>query len=80
MNRHDTDVVSLVFGIIFAAVVGWWLLLRTVSFTAPGAGWLIATALLALGAAGIVANISRWHHHQAENQTSHPIDHSSSTS
>ncbi len=59
MNRHDTDTVSLVSGILFAVVLGWWLLLRWVSLSAPGAGWLVAVTLLALGVAGLVANIGR---------------------
>lgn len=66
MNRHDTDVVSLVSGIVFAAVLGWWLLLRWVSLSAPGAGWLFATALLVLGAAGIVVNVGRWRQRRAD--------------
>jgi hypothetical protein len=76
MNRHDTDVVSLVFGIVFAAVVGWWLLLRWVSLAAPGGGWFIAAALIVFGVAGIVANIRRWRHREAEDRTSDPIDQS----
>lgn len=66
MNRHDTDLVSLVSGIVFAAVLGWWLLLRWVSLSAPGAGWFLAAALLALGATGIVVNVGRWRHRPAE--------------
>jgi hypothetical protein len=60
MNRHDTDTVSLVFGILFAAFVGWWLLVRWVSITAPGPGWFLAVSLVALGVAGIVANVGWW--------------------
>ena len=66
MNRHDTDVVSLVFGIVFAAFVGWWLLLRWVVVTAPGPGWFVAVALLALGAAGLVVNIGGWRHRRTD--------------
>ena len=62
MNRHPTDTVSLVFGIVFAAFVGWWLLLRWVSIAAPGAGWFIAIALLALGVAGLAVNLGSWRH------------------
>ncbi len=66
MNRHDTDTVSLVFGILFAAFVGWWLLLRWVSIAAPGAGWFFATLLVALGVAGLVANVGSWRRHRTD--------------
>jgi len=66
MNRHDTDTVSLVFGILFAAFVGWWLLVRWVSITAPGPGWFLAVTLVALGIAGIVANVGSWRRHRAD--------------
>jgi hypothetical protein len=57
MNRHDTDAVSLVFGVIFAAFVGWWLLLRWVTVDEPGPGWFLAGALLVLGALGILSTV-----------------------
>jgi hypothetical protein len=54
MNRHDTDAVSLAFGIIFVGVAAWWLLARVVDLWAPSAGWLAAGLLLLLGAIGLV--------------------------
>jgi putative Mn2+ efflux pump MntP len=54
MNRHDTDAVSLAFGIIFVGVAAWWLLDRVVDLWAPSAGWFAAGLLLLLGAIGLV--------------------------
>jgi uncharacterized membrane protein HdeD (DUF308 family) len=57
MNRHDTDVVSLAFGIIFAAVTGWWLLVRWAGAEASAAGWFLAAALIVFGAVGVVTTV-----------------------
>ena len=59
MNRHGTDGVSLAFGLVFAAVVGWWLLVRLVSLQASVAGWVAAVVLLALGALGVLSTLRR---------------------
>ncbi len=60
MNRHDTDPVSLVSGLVFAALVGWWLVLRWMSVASPGPGWYVAVALLVLGALGILTTLGSW--------------------
>jgi len=60
MNRHDTDLVSLVSGLVFATLVGWWLLLRWISVGPPGPGWYVAVALLVLGALGILTTLGSW--------------------
>ncbi len=54
MNRHDTDAVSLAFGIIFVGLAAWWLLGRIVDLWAPSAGWLVAGLLLLTGTIGLV--------------------------
>ena len=54
MNRHDTDAVSLAFGVIFVGVAAWWLLDRVVDLWAPSASWFAAGLLLLLGAIGLV--------------------------
>lgn len=58
MNRHAVDTVSLVSVLVFAAIVGWWLLLQLATVTAPGPGWIAAAALLAAGAAGTATTIA----------------------
>jgi putative Mn2+ efflux pump MntP len=57
MNRHGTDGVSLAFGLVFAAVVGWWLLVRLVSLQASVAGWFAAVVLLLLGLLGVLSTL-----------------------
>ena len=54
MTRHDTDIVSLVFGTVFLAVVGWWLVVRSIDLDPPPAGWFLAGGLIVLGVAGLV--------------------------
>jgi hypothetical protein len=55
MKRHRTDPVSLVFGLLFAAVAAWWLL--------PGqkvdVGWFVIGVLGILGAVGVVSAVLR---------------------
>jgi len=73
MNRHDTDAVSLAFGLVFAALVGWWLLLRWITITPPAPGWFVAVALLVFGALGIVVTaVGSWRHRNAIDSTDHP--------
>jgi hypothetical protein len=57
MRRHATDMVSLVFGIIFLIIAGWWLMTRYVQITIPNLGWVAAAALIAIGALGIVGSL-----------------------
>jgi hypothetical protein len=58
MKRHDTDVVSLVFGLLFLAGTGWWAVNRLTDVDAP-AGWPLATALLVAGAIGLLSALPR---------------------
>jgi TRAP-type C4-dicarboxylate transport system permease small subunit len=72
MNRHDTDAVSLAFGLVFAAFVGWWLLLRWTTITAPGPGWFVAVAMVVFGALGlIVTAVGLWRHRTASTRSDH---------
>ncbi len=64
MNRHDTDPVSLVSGLVFAAFFGWWLLLRWIRVASPGPGWYVAAALLVLGALGILTTLGSSRRHK----------------
>ena len=54
MKTHATDVVSLVLGIVFLAIAGIWLLLRSVDITLPSFGWFLAAGLIVVGLAGVV--------------------------
>ena len=48
MKRHSMDMVSLVFGVIFASIIGWWALARSFDFGIDGK-WIGVAALLAAG-------------------------------
>lgn len=59
MKRHATDMVSLVFGVLFVFVAAWWAIDRYVDVTIdlPNVGWIAAAALIALGVIGVVASL-----------------------
>jgi hypothetical protein len=61
MKRHRADLVSLFFGLFFAAVAGWWALstylkLR-LDWNVPNLGWIAAGALILIGLLGVVASL-----------------------
>jgi uncharacterized oligopeptide transporter (OPT) family protein len=57
MKRHATDLVSLVFGLIFLAISGWWLAGRFVDIQVPHLGWFAAGALILLGLLGVAGSL-----------------------
>jgi hypothetical protein len=57
MNRHATDLVSLVFGLAFVTISAWWLTARFINIDIPHAGWFAATALIVLGLVGVVVSL-----------------------
>jgi hypothetical protein len=59
MKRHSLDVVSLVFGLIFVAIAGSWIVRRNWSVGLPGAGWYVAAALIVAGLFGIISTLRR---------------------
>jgi hypothetical protein len=54
MNRHRTDAISLVFGVIFLLVASWGLLGRTVHIGLGTLAWAVAVALIVLGGLGLL--------------------------
>jgi hypothetical protein len=46
--------VSLTFALIFLAVLAWWLFAQLNQLALPAVGWLLASALIAIGALGLV--------------------------
>jgi hypothetical protein len=62
-TRHRTDYLSLIFGLLFLAVAGWWaaayFLDWSISVRLPDAGWMLAIGLILLGLIGIVASLRR---------------------
>jgi hypothetical protein len=65
MKRHDTDAISLTFGLVFLAFVGWGLLVRWVSAEPPGFGWFAGAALIIVGLCGVLATLISWRGHRA---------------
>lgn len=53
MSERRLDGSALIFGIVFISIAGWWFLDRNFDWHLPNAGWIMAGALIALGAAGI---------------------------
>ncbi|NJC70204.1 hypothetical protein HC031_10855 [Planosporangium thailandense] len=55
MKAHRTDLLSLIFGLIFLLAVGWWFFGRTVDLALPRLGWFLAGALIVFGVIGLVS-------------------------
>ncbi|MCW2568875.1 MAG: hypothetical protein JWN54_2972 [Mycobacterium sp.] len=67
MKRHELDVVSLVFGLFFAAVASWWGVNQLGHLNIP-LGWPLAAALIVAGLVGLVGALPRRH------REDHPTD------
>ena len=57
MKRHSTDLVSLVFGVIFLGAAGWWLVGQYVTIDVPHLGWITAAVLIGLGILGLAGSL-----------------------
>ena len=59
MKRHDVDVVSLIFGVLFCLGAGWYFARHYFDFSwnIPNGGWFLAGALIVLGLLGIGASL-----------------------
>jgi hypothetical protein len=55
MKRHGSDVISLVFGLMFLGVVLWWSLAKLAGIDPPRIGWFLAGALIVVGMLGVLA-------------------------
>jgi hypothetical protein len=58
VKRHELDVVSLVFGLFFAAVASWWGVNQLGNLNIP-LGWPLAAALLTAGLVGLIGALPR---------------------
>lgn len=56
MRPHHTDSGSLIFGLLFLGVAGWWLLAQVADFAIglDALGWLVAAALVVVGVLGVL--------------------------
>ncbi len=64
MKRHDLDLLSLIFGLLFTAIAGWYFVSRYLNVDLnlphlPNGGWFVATALIVLGVLGVAASLRR---------------------
>jgi hypothetical protein len=59
MNRHDIDVVSLVFGLLFLGVSAMWSLVQFDVIGLPGLEIAAPVLLVSIGLAGLVASLGR---------------------
>jgi hypothetical protein len=59
MKRHDTDVVSLVFGLLFLGVSAMWPLVHFDVLGLPGLEVAGPVLLVSVGLAGLVASFGR---------------------
>jgi hypothetical protein len=63
MKSHRTDVVSLLFGLLFVALASWWAasyyLNWVLNWHVPHLGWFAAGVLILLGVLGVVASLRR---------------------
>jgi hypothetical protein len=69
MKRHPFRWDALIFGLVFLAVVGIWLTQTTGLLTSGQLAYALAGALIAVGAAGIVASFAT-----QQNRLRHPTD------
>jgi hypothetical protein len=58
MKMHDTDGLSLAFGLVFLGIAGLWVASRLVTLGLAGIGWLAAGALVVVGLAGIIHTVT----------------------
>ena len=54
VTKHRTDVLSLVFGLLFLVAFIFWLFGNALTVPLSGLGWLVALALIAFGVLGLV--------------------------
>lgn len=57
MNRHETDVLSLVFGLAFLVVAATWVVAKVVDISWFSIGWLFAGGMVLIGLLGIFSAI-----------------------
>ncbi|TDC70608.1 hypothetical protein E1193_29720 [Micromonospora sp. KC606] len=62
MRAHRTDLVSLLFGLLFVGLSLWWLLAQILGLALPPVGWFLAGALLLIGLLGLVGALRSGRH------------------
>lgn len=59
MKRHEADVTSLVFGLVFLAAAAVWPLWRLGALDLNALPWFAATCLVMIGLTGVAASLVR---------------------
>ncbi|GAA2708522.1 hypothetical protein GCM10010429_21800 [Micromonospora olivasterospora] len=54
MKAHRTDLVSLVFALLFLGLAAWWLAAQLLGLALPPVGWFLAGGLILVGVLGLV--------------------------
>ena len=67
MRRHDTDVMSLVFGLVFLGVAALWALVQGELLSLPDLSVLGPVILVVAGLIGIAVTLSRGNRQAREN-------------
>ena len=57
MNRHETDVLSLVFGLAFLVVAATWIVAKVVDISWLSIGWFFAGGMVLIGLLGVYSAI-----------------------
>ncbi|SNS87785.1 hypothetical protein SAMN05421812_102176 [Asanoa hainanensis] len=73
MKAHKTDAISLVFAVIFLAIVGWWVFAQVVDVNVPAAGWWVAFGLILLGLLGLVGAVRSARNANAAQRSAAPV-------
>jgi len=63
MKRHDTDAVSLGFGLAFLGFAAWWQVIALIRLRPPGFGWFVAFGLILFGVLGLLGSVRAAHRH-----------------
>jgi hypothetical protein len=63
MRRHRTDLTSLIFGLFFLTIVGFWAVSTytdwRIDWQLPNFGWFVAGTLILIGVLGLLASMRR---------------------
>jgi hypothetical protein len=73
MKRHRTDLVSLIFGLVFLVIAGEWLLAGRMDVDLPALGWLAALVLIVLGVVGLVGAVRSPRDEETPAESDHSI-------
>lgn len=73
MKRHDTDLVSLVFALVFLLVAALWPLWTVGLLDTESLRWVPASALVLIGIVGVTLSILR-SRPTADDHELHPVD------